>query len=126
MSGNCFAHAATSGASRSCVEGNQETVHGKNFSAYSSEVVAVMDIIPFSTAMGIAAMMTGSGTGPEGHEGVLHEPRHLDGALLRVERRVDADDLHRLALDAARVVDLLGRALGAPLQVLADARDRRR
>jgi len=30
MSGNCFAHAATSGARRSSVDGNQETVQGKN------------------------------------------------------------------------------------------------
>ena len=46
------------------MDGNQEIVQGKNFCAYSSEVVAVMDTIPFSTAMGMAAMMTGSGTGP--------------------------------------------------------------
>jgi len=36
MSGNCFAHAATRGASLSWVEGNQEIVQGKNFWAYSS------------------------------------------------------------------------------------------
>jgi len=59
-----LAQAATSSASLSSVGGNQETVHGKNFTAYSYDVVAVMDIMPFSTAMGMAAMITGSGTGP--------------------------------------------------------------
>ena len=124
MAGNCLAHAATSDASRCSVGGNQETVQGKNFIAYSYEVVAVMDTIPFSTAMGMAARMTGSGTGPEGHQGVLHEARHLRRALLGIGGGVDADDLHRLALDPARRVDLLCGALGAPLEELADAGDR--
>ena len=60
-----------------------------------------MDIIPFSTAMGMAAMMTGSGTGPRATSESFTMPGHLDGALLRVERRVDADDLDGLAGDAA-------------------------
>ena len=44
--------------------GNHETVQGKNLLAYSQEVVAVIETISFSTAIGMAAMMTGSGTGP--------------------------------------------------------------
>ena len=64
MSVNCLAHPATSTPRRCSVGGNHDTVQGKYFAAYSYEVVAVMDIMPASTAMGMAAMMTGSGTGP--------------------------------------------------------------
>ncbi len=123
ISGFSSAQALTRGGSRSSVFGNQEIDQGKNFSAYSKEVVAVKDIIWFSTAMGMAAMMTGSGTGPRATRELCTILPISTTPFCGIQGGVHADDLHRLAENAAGLVDFLGGALRAPVQELADRGD---
>jgi len=62
-----------------------------------------MDIILASTAMGIAAMMTGSGTGPRATRELSTILAISTVPFLRVQGCVDSHDLDRLAIDAAGV-----------------------